>query len=66
MLISNTLKAKNERPGCSLDPKIKARLGREHLQMQTRTTKNALSVPFDFTYFSFAVERCLFIKRDLC
>lgn len=36
MLISNTLEAKNEKPGCSLDPKIRARLCGKHQQMQNQ------------------------------
>lgn len=36
MLISNTLEARNEKPGCSLDPKIRARLCGKHQQMQNQ------------------------------
>lgn len=36
MLISNTLEAKNEKPDCSLDPKIRARLCGKHQQMQNQ------------------------------
>lgn len=34
MLISNTLEAKNERPSCSLNPKLRARLCGKYQQMR--------------------------------